>query len=243
MSPSSKGKKKGGQARKREKGTPTQGSVGNPVPDSLDMLAEFNTWSGLEQLKLRTASAMDRVEFLASTSNRLVDFKETESRTVDSMLRTQIQPGGRQQLALSGSMGKSRSAAALVFESQTDRLLKDRTFLKRQNALTKFVVEQELQKSGEAASKAAKASGKAARSHSAPRPYPSYNELYNRSIKLASEARESPFLAVNVLKPYKVPEEALPTSLASSTATSPTVSLTRHQPAKASAVPAEAVAT
>jgi len=216
MSPASTGKKTNGQARKKE-----TGNVAKPVPDSLDVLTESNTWSGLEQLKLRTASAMDRVEFLTSTSNRLVDFKERESRNVDSMLRTQIQPGGRQQLAVSGTMGKSRSAAALVFESQTDRLLKDRTFLKRQTALTKFVVQQELQQSGEEASKAAKTSGRAARSQSAPRPYPSYSELYNLSSKLPGEARESPFLAVNVLKPYKVPEESLPTSVTSSTVTSP----------------------
>merc|ERR1712008_155060 len=124
MSPASTGKKKGGQARKNETEATALGSVGKPVPDSLDVLTESPTWNDLEQLKLRTASAMDRFEFLASTSNRLVEFKESEARTVETMLRNQIQPGGRQQLALSGTMGKSKSAAALVFESQMDRLQK-----------------------------------------------------------------------------------------------------------------------
>eukprot|EP00419_Tripos_fusus_P014103 CAMPEP_0172734646 /NCGR_PEP_ID=MMETSP1074-20121228/110420_1 /TAXON_ID=2916 /ORGANISM="Ceratium fusus, Strain PA161109" /LENGTH=221 /DNA_ID=CAMNT_0013563471 /DNA_START=12 /DNA_END=673 /DNA_ORIENTATION=+ len=200
MSPASTGKKNFRHTRKNE-----TGSTEKHAPDSLDVLTESNAWSDLEQLKLRTASAMDRFEFLASTSNRLVDFKEGESRIVDSMLRTQVQPGGRQQLALSGTMGKSRSAAALVFESQTERLLKHRTFQKRQNALTKYVAQQEFQKSGEVASQAAKESGRAARSESMLRPYPSYSELYNLANKLPGEARESPFLAVSVLKPYKVP--------------------------------------
>merc|ERR1712242_348502 len=105
--------------------------------------------------------------------------------------------------------------------------------MKRQNALTKFVVQQEFEKSGEVAKKAAKASGRGAKSESLLRPYPSYGELYNLSNKLPGEARESPFLSVNVLKPYKVPQEALPKSAASSPVASPNASLTRRQRAKA----------
>lgn len=232
MSPASTGGKKkgGGQARKKE----AEATAPKPVPDSLDVLTESPTWSDLEQLKLRTASAMDRFEYLASTSNRLVEFKENEARTVESMLRNQVQPGGRQALALSGTFGKSKSAAALVFDSQTDRLQKGGTFKRRQQALTKFVVDKELEKSGEAARDAAKASGRDARSDSLLRPYPSYGELFNLSkTPPPGETRESPFLSVNVLKPYKVPQEALPKSVASSTVTSPTASLTLRQRAKA----------
>mmetsp|Transcript_4059 Transcript_4059/g.9146 ORF Transcript_4059/g.9146 Transcript_4059/m.9146 type:complete len:238 (-) Transcript_4059:78-791(-) len=176
--------------------------------DSLDSLAETTTsWSDLELLKGRTASVMDRVEYLASTSNLFTDFRAAEAKDLNNSLRHTTQGGGRQNLALSERISKSKSAASLVLEGQKERLLKGGTIVRRADALTRYIVSSETLKHGKQSSQAAKTSAKGT-TFRMMRPYPMYDELYEFEQRIPGEPRESPMMAVSIRMPYTLSEKA-----------------------------------
>lgn len=194
-----------GPAVKKRLRTPKK-SLSAATLDLAEAKESSSSWAGLEIVKGRTASAMDRVEFLASSTNLMTEFRAREARDFNLHLRHTTLPGGRQHLALSESLKKSKSEAAMVLEGQKERLTKGNTLVKRADALTKFVAHHEVQKSGKLGGDAAKTSAKGT-TFQMLKPYPLYEELYGNLGRSKGRPRESPMLAVSIRMPYNLPDE------------------------------------
>lgn len=165
--------------------------------------AYATSWGELEAVKGRAAAAMDRVEFLASTRDKLTEFKANEANQTEIIMRTRSSP----QLHLSSKLTKSRGEAAQVLETRMKLLETENTLQKRHKCLHRFVINKETEVVGNPGMQAAKTSARG--TQPVKKPYPLYDELFNVRYHTPGTTRQAALMAVNCPSPYTVPEEAL----------------------------------
>eukprot|EP00933_Yihiella_yeosuensis_P065520 TRINITY_DN69390_c0_g1_i1.p1 TRINITY_DN69390_c0_g1~~TRINITY_DN69390_c0_g1_i1.p1 ORF type:complete len:211 (-),score=33.37 TRINITY_DN69390_c0_g1_i1:141-773(-) len=159
------------------------------------------TWDDLESLKTKAASAMDRVEYLASTRNKFTEFRAREGNSLEFTIRSRAKP----QTLMMQTLSRSVSEASTVLKHQEKAVTKAKTDSKRLEAINRYIVDQEFRTQGKEARANALAYGK--QSSPLNRSYPLYDELYN--LDRSGEQRELPLGAVSCLMAYTPPEAAL----------------------------------
>lgn len=159
------------------------------------------SWEELQGITARAATAIDRVEYLASSQVKFTEFKIKEAQKQGLILRQTSQP----ILKLRDSVGKSGASASSVFDKQKSTLDEFGTTTKRLEAFNKYVIDME-KKGGKKQMEAAKRSARS--TTLPPRPYPLYKDLFELR-RLEQKPRMSSSMAVTVPLPYQVPEEAL----------------------------------
>lgn len=158
------------------------------------------TWADLETIKARTASALDRVEYLASTRNLFTDFQANEANRLGKTILTRSAAN-----TLAGEQMKaSEGLARKVLERHSSAVIKDNTVQKRLDAITRFVFKEEGTRQGKQGLEAAKKSAKGSKPNE-----PSY-PLYADLKDLKAESERTPVMSVTCLMPYLLPESALP---------------------------------
>jgi len=162
------------------------------------------TWANLEASKVRLASAMDKVEYLAASQNRLSYLTGETARNVERTMRHRSSPNlhARQHLV------RSLANASAALQDQQGVMRRSRTEFKRLNAITRWVVQTEegmvCKENGEAARQSARGS--------MPREdaYPKYTDLITAVRHKPGQVRDPPTMAVECCFPYKPPLEVLP---------------------------------
>mmetsp|Transcript_111959 Transcript_111959/g.321695 ORF Transcript_111959/g.321695 Transcript_111959/m.321695 type:complete len:212 (-) Transcript_111959:206-841(-) len=160
------------------------------------------SWEELQGITARAATAIDRVEYLASSQVKFMDFKISEAEKQGLILRHSSQP----TMKLDQSLGKSKSNASSIFDEQSHTLKQFQTSTKRLDAFNKYIVDQE-SKGGKQIGDKAKSVLKGSRP--APLAYPGYKDLFHSRLREEGARRLTPGMAVSVPLPYQMPEEAL----------------------------------
>mmetsp|Transcript_29914 Transcript_29914/g.78850 ORF Transcript_29914/g.78850 Transcript_29914/m.78850 type:complete len:241 (-) Transcript_29914:30-752(-) len=157
------------------------------------------SWEELEDVKLRAASALDRVEYLGRSATLFTELKASEARNLELTMRTR----SHSNLHLTRSLDRSRDAAAKLLDDQSELLKSSRTASKRHDLMNRYVFENEEKFSGKLAQERAvnSARGKEPSMTS----FPSYQELLKPRLHVGWQMREAPTMAVKCVTPYKVP--------------------------------------
>lgn len=163
----------------------------------------IRSWEDLEGVKSRVATAMDRVEFLASSRNMLTEMSAAQAEELGQTFRTRSQPN----LHMTEHLGKHVGRASGLLKKRSDLLRTSNTVFKRMDALNKYVVNQETKKAGPEAAEKAKTSARGTQPKV--RPYPEYEDLIRRSGHEEGQTRDLPMMAVKCSISYTPPPGAL----------------------------------
>mmetsp|Transcript_142020 Transcript_142020/g.258133 ORF Transcript_142020/g.258133 Transcript_142020/m.258133 type:complete len:254 (-) Transcript_142020:142-903(-) len=181
--------------------------IRSPKPPAQEMgTTTITSWAELEATKAKLASAMDRAEYFAASKNRLTDLSATQADQMMRACRNRSEP----TLHLHSTLSHGVTDVANMLDDQQELLKSGRTIWKRVNALNRYVINQETQRSGKVAGQKAKL---CCGSLDTPAPkYPHYGDIVSaRFLKGQGglELREPPLMSVKLGMTYKPPLEAL----------------------------------
>mmetsp|Transcript_6443 Transcript_6443/g.11195 ORF Transcript_6443/g.11195 Transcript_6443/m.11195 type:complete len:271 (-) Transcript_6443:164-976(-) len=154
------------------------------------------SWSDLEKMKGRLATAMDRVEFLATARNRLTDLRAQEGRDMTFMMRYKSNPNSH----LGEAVRAATPNVVHMFEDHRQQMKGSQTAWKRLEQLNQYVYLSEERQGGPEGLSAAKRSAREGRPES--EWYPDYHELCDYKAKSLAATHWPPVLAVGLNMPY-----------------------------------------
>lgn len=169
-------------------------------------IAAINSWERLEATKANLALAMDKAEYLASSRNRLTDISALQADQMTRALRNRSEPN----LYMHATLSRGVPQVVDMLDDQREMQKSGRTVWKRLNALNRYVVDQEMQRSGRMAGEKAKLSSRGLAEQTPS--FPQYSDIMSaRLLKSqgANQLREPPLLSVKCGMTYRPPPQAL----------------------------------